>query len=160
MNCSARLSYQKVWASYRISCFWKLFLTERMYYVLCQCISNWGGDGFCYWEPGLSIIPMQDQGYRFFWLSVNKQNYHLAITCVNSMIRAGAIMESNSRRMQIKSLHRTQACQRQLFSSPMQDSIAGIIDRRERRSIHRGLRCSHSIDFFHIIWRATSLIHL
>lgn len=70
---------------------------------------------------------MQDQRDRFGFLPVYEQDYHLAITVVCTMIRAGTILHAKSRGMQIKRLYDMQMISCQIVIYPIKGVIAGVI---------------------------------
>ena len=62
----------------------------------------------CEGKPGPSILSMDNQRGRITLFSINKQNDHLAVAIVGSMVGAGTVGVGQTGQMQIECLHDTE----------------------------------------------------
>lgn len=79
---------------------------------------------------------MQEYGHRLGSLPIDKQDHHLTITSLRSMVGAGTAMYTHHGRMEIEGLHGPQACLFELLNDPGQGLVAGTIDGMKRRNVH------------------------
>jgi hypothetical protein len=104
-------------------------------------------DRDCQGKPGSSILSMDNQCGWVTLISINKQNDHLAITIIGSMVWAGTVGVSQAGHLQIKRLHDAEASTDQLSVDPGLNLLAGLIENQKwYQSTHFVLPVVSSID--------------
>jgi hypothetical protein len=75
---------------------------------------------------------MDDQRGGIILLAVNKQDNHLTITFISSVVGAGTFRMRQTSHLQAECLYNTKVYAGQLFTDPSQNLITSLIENQER----------------------------
>jgi hypothetical protein len=85
-------------------------------------------DRACQRNPGSAILTVDNQCGRIILLAIYKQDHHLTIAIIGSVVWAGTIGVSQAGYLQIERLHDAKAGAGQLSVDPGQNLIACLIE--------------------------------
>jgi hypothetical protein len=78
-------------------------------------------------QPRFALLPVNDKCDRIALLLIDKENNHLAVALIRSVMRASAILMGHPGHLQVERLHNTKIRVRQLLSDPGLYLLAGLI---------------------------------
>jgi hypothetical protein len=82
----------------------------------------------CQRNPGPAILPMEDQRSRIILLAIYKQDHHLTIAVICSMVWARTVRVCQTGYLQIERLHDAKVGAGQLLADPDQNLVTRLIE--------------------------------
>jgi hypothetical protein len=92
--------------------------------MLVEAFPHWT----CQRNPGSAILPMDDQRSRIILFAIYKQDHHLTIAVIRSVVWARTVRVCQTGYLQVERLHDAKAGAGQLLADPNQNLVACLIE--------------------------------